>query len=192
MTELLAKSDPPETLIEHTENCLSVYSSMRETMPFLAEISGERDFFDHLFYTVALHDFGKAATGFQAQLRSAAKRWGFRHEILSAGFVVGLDLPPTDKQAIGLAILTHHKDIRTLRAQYPCFPPQQPGYQTWKARMAELEPNWDALMRIQEQISHWYPGDNCRILLPCSRLMGSLTEIGIFSCHILTILRIVN
>ena len=160
MTELLAKSDPPETLIEHTENCLSVYSSMRETMPFLAEISGERDFFDHLFYTVALHDFGKAATGFQAQLRSAAKRWGFRHEILSAGFVVGLDLPPTDKQAIGLAILTHHKDIRTLRAQYPCFPPQQPGYQTWKARMAELEPNWDALMRIQEQVGRWYQSED--------------------------------
>ena len=162
MIELLAKSDPPETLVEHTENCLSVYFSMREMMPFLAEISGELDFFDHLFYTVALHDFGKAATGFQAQLQSVTKRWGFRHEILSAGFVVGLDLPPTDKRAIGLAILTHHKDIRTLRAQYPCFPPQQPGYQTWKARMAELEPNWDALMRIQEQISYWYPGDNCR------------------------------
>lgn len=162
MIELLAKSDPPETLVEHTENCLSVYFSMREMMPFLAEISGELDFFDHLFYTVALHDFGKAATGFQAQLQSATKRWGFRHEILSAGFVVGLDLPPTDKRAIGLAILTHHKDIRTLRAQYPCFPPQQPGYQTWEARLAELEPNWDALMRIQEQISYWYPGDNCR------------------------------
>ncbi len=162
MTELLAKRDPPETLAEHTENCLSVYFSMRKTMPFLAEISSEPDFFDHLFYTVALHDFGKAATGFQAQLRSAAERWGYRHEILSAGFVGGLDLPPHIKQAIGLAILTHHKDIQTLRDQYPCFPPQQPGYETWKARRAELVPNWDALMRIQEQVSHWYPSEDCR------------------------------
>ena len=162
MTELLAKSNPPETLIEHTKNCLSVYFSMRETMPFLAEISGEPDFFDHLFYTVALHDFGKAATGFQEQLQSAAGRWGYRHEILSAGFLVGLNLPSQTKRAIGLAILTHHKDIQTLRSQYPCFPPQRPGYQTWKARVAELAPNWNALMQIQEQVSRWYQGENCR------------------------------
>ena len=160
MTELLAKSNPPETLVEHTENCLAVYFSMRETMPFLAEISGERDFFDHLFYTVALHDFGKAATGFQAQLRSAAGRWGYRHEILSAGFVVGLNYPLVTKRAIGLAILTHHKDIRILRNQYPCFPPRQPGYETWQARMTELAPNWDALMRIQEQVGRWYQGED--------------------------------
>ncbi len=162
MIELLAKSDPPETLIKHTENCLSICFSMRETMPFLAEISGEPDFFDHLFYSVALHDFGKAATGFQAQLQSAAERWGYRHEILSAGFVVGLDLPLQIKQAIGLAILTHHKDIQTLRGQYPCFPLRQPGYQTWKERVAELAPNWEALMQVQEQVGCWYQGENCR------------------------------
>lgn len=162
MTVLLAKSNPPETLVEHIENCLSVYSSMQETMPFLAEISGAPDFFDHLFYTIALHDFGKAATGFQAQLRSDAERWGYRHEILSAGFVAGLDLPTQTKQAIGLAILTHHKDIQTLRDRYPCFPPQNPGFETWQTKTAELEPNWDALTQIQEQIGCWYQGDNCR------------------------------
>lgn len=115
MTELLAKSAPPETLMKHTENCLSVCFSMRETMPFLAEISGDPDFFDHLFYTVALHDFGKAAAGFQEQLKPAAAPWNYRHEILSAGFVAGLNLPLRIKQAIGLAILTHHKDIQILR-----------------------------------------------------------------------------
>ena len=168
MTELLAKSDPPETLIKHTENCLSVYFSMRETMPFLAEISGEPDFFDHLFYTVALHDFGKAATGFQAQLRSAAQPWNYRHEILSAGFVVGLNLPLRIKQAIGLAILTHHKDVQILRDRYPCFPPQNPGYETWQTKTAELEPNWEALMQIQERVGRWYPGENCRFIPPLS------------------------
>lgn len=161
MTELLAKSDPPETLVEHTENCLSVYFCMREVMPFIAEISGEPDFFDHLFYTVALHDFGKAATGFQAQLQADSRQWGYRHEILSAGFVVGLSLRPVTKQAIGLAILTHHKDIHTLMAQYPCFPPRNPGYQTWQSRIAELDPNWDALMQIQEQVCRWYMDEDC-------------------------------
>ena len=56
MIELLAKSDPPETLVEHTENCLSVYFSMREMMPFLAEISGELDFFDHLLCELDFFD----------------------------------------------------------------------------------------------------------------------------------------
>lgn len=171
MAELLAKGNPPETLVEHTESCLSVYFSLREAMPFLAEVSGEPDFFDHLFYTVALHDFGKAATGFQAQLRSVTNRWDYRHEILSAGFVVGLNLPSRTRQAIGLAILTHHKDIRILKDQYPCFPPRNPGYEKWKMRMAELEPNWDALMRVQEKVGCWYPGGNCRFT-PLTSLEG--------------------
>jgi CRISPR-associated endonuclease/helicase Cas3 len=169
---LLAKSDPRETLIEHTENCLSVYMSMRETMPFLAEISGEPEFFDHLFYTVALHDFGKAATGFQRQLAPDGERWGYRHEILSAGFVVGLQLPQATKQAIGLAILTHHKDIGLLRERYPCFPPRNPGYKTWEEKMAELTPNWEALMQVQEQVCHWFPGENC-----CFTPVASIDEL---------------
>ena len=84
MPPLLAKSAPTETLREHTENCLAVYDSLRERMPFLAEVAKEPDFFEHLFYTVALHDFGKAATGFQRQL-TTGPRWNYRHEILSAG-----------------------------------------------------------------------------------------------------------
>jgi len=113
MSILLAKSNPEETLREHTENCLAVYDSLRERMPFLAEVAKEPDFFNHLFYAVALHDFGKAATGFQQQL-SDGTPWNYRHEILSAGFVVNLQFPQVTKQAIGLAILTHHKDIATL------------------------------------------------------------------------------
>ena len=68
MSILLAKSDPPENLLEHTENCLAVYDSLRERMPFLADVANDPDFFEHLFYAVALHDFGKAAVGFQKQL----------------------------------------------------------------------------------------------------------------------------
>ena len=56
-------------------------------MPFLAEVVNNPDFFEHLFYAVALHDFGKAAEGFQEQLTDR-KRWNYRHEILSGGFAV--------------------------------------------------------------------------------------------------------
>ena len=160
MPLLLAKSAPRETLREHTENCLAVYESLRERMPFLAEIAKEPDFFDHLFYTVALHDFGKAATGFQRHLIDGT-RWNYRHEILSAGFVVGLQLPREAKQAIGLAILTHHKDVKTLSDKHPCWPESNPSFRTWEKKTAELEPNWEALMEVQEEVTGWYSGENC-------------------------------
>ena len=160
MPSLLAKSVPPETLREHTENCLAVYDSLRERMPFLDEIAKEPDFFEHLFYTVALHDFGKAAIGFQRRLTTGT-RWDYRHEILSAGFVAGLQLSRKAQQAIGLTILTHHKDINTLRHTYRHYPESTDGFQVWRDRVAELEPNWTALMVIQEQVSCWVPTENC-------------------------------
>ena len=155
MSTLFAKSDPRETLKEHTENCLAVYNSLRERMPFLADIAEVPDFFEHLFYAVALHDFGKAATGFQKQLTDR-KRWGYRHEILSTGFVVTLQLPQEAKQAIALAILTHHKDIETLIEKHPCWQENEVGYQEWQKHITELEPNWDTLMEIQGQIPRWF------------------------------------
>ena len=144
MTTLLAKSIPEEeTLQVHTENCLTVYDSLRERMPFLADVAKNPDFFEHLFYAVALHDFGKAAAGFQQRLTDGTK-WDYRHEILSAGFVAGLQLSHEEKKAIGLVILTHHKDINTLKHTYRHYPESVHGFQIWKDRVAELEPNWEA------------------------------------------------
>ena len=160
MPSLLAKSTPMETLREHTENCLAVYDSLRDRMPFLAEVAKELDFFEHLFYSVALHDFGKAATGFQCRLTTGTQ-WNYRHEILSAGFVAGLQLPWKTKQAIGLTILTHHKDISTLRDRYRHYPESTDGFQVWRDRITELEPNWEALMVIQEQVSRWCSTEDC-------------------------------
>ena len=154
MKPLFAKSNPRQTLLKHTENCLAVYESLRERMPFLADVAQEPDFFEHLFYAVALHDFGKAATGFQQQL-DGQQPWKYRHEILSTGFVVGLQVSAEVQQAIGLTILTHHKDIRTLVKDHPCWPQNHRGYQAWKRKVAELIPNWQALMEVQEEVPRW-------------------------------------
>ncbi|MDE0009927.1 MAG: CRISPR-associated helicase Cas3' [Candidatus Poribacteria bacterium] len=160
MSILLAKSDPRETLQAHTENCLAVYNSIRERMPFLADVAGEPNFFEHLFYAVVLHDFGKAATGFQKQLTNG-KRWNYRHEILSTGFAVNLQCSQEARQAIALAILTHHKDINTLVDKYPCWEENEYGYQEWQRRITELVPNWEVLMEIQELVSRWCPAAKC-------------------------------
>jgi len=161
--QLLAKSEPPESLLDHTRNCIDVYSSLREKMPFLAEISGQSDFFEHLYYAVALHDLGKAASGFQDQLRSGA-RWKYRHEILSAGFTIGLRFADSHNQAIGLSILTHHKDITTLRTDHPCYPEANPGYSNWKNKIEELKSNWEDLMELQNLIVKWCPFDVCNFV----------------------------
>ena len=161
MITLLAKSIPKEeTLLEHTENCLAVYDSLRQRMPFLADVAKNPDFFEHLFYAVALHDFGKAAAGFQYQLTNGT-RWNYRHEILSTGFVVTLQLPQEARQAIALAIMTHHKDIETLVEKYPCWQENEYGYQEWQKRVAELRSNWDALMEIQKRVPDWCPTAEC-------------------------------
>ena len=161
MTTLLAKSIPKEeTLCEHTENCLAVYESLRERMPFLSDVAKNPDFFQHLFYAVALHDFGKAAVGFQQQLTDRTP-WNYRHEILSTGFVVTLQFSEEVKQAIALTILTHHKDIETLVDKYPCWHTNEYGYQEWQRRIAELTPNWETLMDIQEHLPRWCPTEIC-------------------------------
>ena len=160
MSILFAKSDPRETLKEHTENCLAVYNGLRERMPFLADIAEVPDFFEHLFYAVALHDFGKAATGFQQQLTDG-KRWNYRHEILSGGFTVNLQFSQEVKHVIALAIFTHHKDIETLIEKYSCGQENEYDYQEWQRRVAEFTPNWDALMEIQEQVQRWCPTTKC-------------------------------
>ncbi|MGQ9608832.1 MAG: CRISPR-associated helicase Cas3' [bacterium] len=161
MPKLLAKINPDETLEEHIEKCLAVFDSMRRIMPFLLEISKNEDFFDHLFYAIVLHDFGKAADGFQRQL-TEGKKWGYRHEIISSGFVSGLNLSNLAKQAIGLVILTHHKDIRVIKEKYPAFPVENPGYKYWQEKVKELEKNWDALFFIQQKVKSWYEGPECK------------------------------
>ncbi len=160
MSILLAKSDPKETLLDHTKNCLAVYNSLKERMPFLTDVAKEPDFFEHLFYAVALHDFGKAATGFQQQLTDNT-RWNYRHEILSTGFVVTLQFRDEVKQAIALAISTHHKDIETLIGKYSCGQENEYDYQEWQKHIAELTPNWGALMEIQVQVPQWCPTAKC-------------------------------
>ena len=77
---ILAK--PNESLIEHTENTLKVFKSIKESYVNVPEICGVPDFWEHLFYSLFFHDFGKAAVGFQESLKSN-KYWDYRHEILS-------------------------------------------------------------------------------------------------------------
>jgi CRISPR-associated endonuclease/helicase Cas3 len=101
---ILAK-DTGETLAHHTLHCLKVAKSVVENLPFdepfLASINAD------LQDALAVHDAGKAATGFQTALIDKSKKWGKRHEIISGSFASFQKL----KEEVVFAILTHHKAI---------------------------------------------------------------------------------
>jgi len=60
---ILAKDN--ESLIEHTENALKIFREIKKIYPTIPNLCNVPDFFEHLFYSIFLHDFGKAASGFQ-------------------------------------------------------------------------------------------------------------------------------
>lgn len=140
---------PDESLMEHTENALKVFSSLKGAYPEIPELCNVSQFWDNLFFAVFLHDFGKGARGFQEELKFG-KRWNYRHEILSAGFVSAIEIPEEDRMAIGLAIITHHKDIEELRESYATFPEDNPGFRRYKEKQREL--NLEQLNRMLNYI----------------------------------------
>ena len=150
MKDLLAKSSPPETLLEHTENCLRVFLAIKENYPFLPTLCGVSQFFEHLFLAIVLHDVGKSASGFQDELHGG-KPWGYRHELLSAIFVqhIGL-LDDFQKKAITLAIVSHHKGISELREKFNTTSPI--GKEVFHARLKELLDNLPAINNFLELV----------------------------------------
>lgn len=147
---ILAKKDPDETLLEHTENALMVFKSIKDAYPEVPQICGVPDFWDHLFYSIFFHDFGKAASGFQKSL-SGGEKWKYRHEILSAGFVSGLEYENQFKDAVAMAIITHHKDISYLREKFGTFPNSM-GKKRYLEKLQELIYNFEELKEIQQKI----------------------------------------
>lgn len=151
---LLAK--PDETLLEHTENSLKVFKSIKDAYEHVPELCGVEDFWEHLFYSIFFHDFGKGATGFQTMLNEGSQKapWRYRHEILSAGFVSALDYDEYYKKAIGLAIITHHKDVNKLRERYNTFPSPN-GKKLYQKKLSELEPAFEEILSYFNKIGDW-------------------------------------
>ena len=140
---ILAK--PDETLMEHTENTLKVFKSIKESYPNVPVICGVPDFWEHLFYILFFHDFGKAAVGFQHSLNNN-DYWRYRHEILSACFIVSLKdiFPEVTVNTIGLTIITHHKDIEKLWGSYR--PSKTESKRDFNEKLLELKPNFEELL----------------------------------------------
>ena len=119
---ILAKED--ESLLEHTENTLKVLKSIKESYPNIPQLCDVDSFWDNIFYSLFLHDFGKASTEFQDILKNNSKNsyWNYRHEVISASFIRSLNFLDEDTLfSISLGIITHHKDANGLNERYAGF-----------------------------------------------------------------------
>lgn len=105
-----------QTLVEHTWQVLSRLREFAALRPNLPEQIGQPRLWQVLFWAAFLHDFGKAAQGFQAVLRRKARRWNYRHEILSLAFLPWIEptFTPEERVFLAAAIATHHKDLAEL------------------------------------------------------------------------------
>lgn len=112
---VLAKSDGA-SLMNHIWHCLEVFRGLRVALPLLPEVSGKKDFFELLFFSVYLHDWGKAHEEFQKILRGRrSKLWlNSRHEFYSVPFADMLPTDAADRELAARVILGHHKDFEAL------------------------------------------------------------------------------
>lgn len=120
LSGLLAKSDG-ETLYEHTWHVLSRFADQAKLRRDTALQIGSPRLWHRLYWACFFHDVGKIATGFQRMLASkGAERWGYRHEVGSLAFLGWMFPNPRDEdyQWIVAAIVSHHKDARTINQDY--------------------------------------------------------------------------
>jgi CRISPR-associated endonuclease/helicase Cas3 len=116
---LLAKTKPKESLVTHTWHVLSRLADQLRLRPHLAAQTGNPRLWHQAYWGTFLHDFGKAAEGFQKVMRREQHRFAYRHEVLSLPFVDWLFPEGTlDRQPVIALIACHHRDAEVICKQY--------------------------------------------------------------------------
>lgn len=123
--EILAKGEPPKTLIEHTEECFQKLEMVLQWKALLIEKIAQRCrlekslLLQRLFLTVAFHDIGKTNEAFQAKVRGDGPKTLESHALVSVPFLYQLimDKPLLRIDEVPfypecLAIVSHHSLLR--------------------------------------------------------------------------------
>lgn len=142
--QLLAKSpkNGGDTLAQHTLDVVERMGQLKKRLPHLAEDISFPDLWEVMFATAWLHDFGKVADGFQKVLRGELSSWGFRHEVLSLGFIEWFFEPDSLPYMIAAsAIASHHKDYPLLSEQYIEDPSISGIQERWETEVHETQIN---------------------------------------------------
>lgn len=111
MEELLAKKNPNESLISHTNWVLSVWDTISQQYK---SIIPDNRFWEDSYISVLLHDIGKATLNFQDVMYNRARNSDYyiRHELYSGAFILLSDKAKFVQNPIPvLSVYSHHKDL---------------------------------------------------------------------------------
>jgi CRISPR-associated endonuclease/helicase Cas3 len=162
LNEVWAKSaakgagDQPETLAQHTWDVLEKLAETIRLRPDLPQSLRVPRLWHCLFWASFLHDYGKAARGFQARLRGG-EAWKHRHEVLSLAFVDWLvsAFSAEELHWVVAAIVSHHRDEDEIQRLYNSI--GDPDDQVLASLVAEIDESViHGLWRwIDECVLHW-------------------------------------
>jgi CRISPR-associated endonuclease/helicase Cas3 len=126
-----------ESLARHTWHVLEKLAEAIRLRPNLPMALGFRSLWNCLFWACFLHDFGKAARGFQERLRGGPK-WPHRHEVLTLAFLDWISdaLSHEERRWVAAAIVSHHKDADEIGLMY--MDPTDPDDEPLTALVAEI------------------------------------------------------
>lgn len=110
LDNILAKSNPRETLTQHTDKVLEIWGRLRGRY---SGIIKNPDFWRDSFFAVLFHDFGKVCSNFQETIKGE-RAFGdderVRHEFFSGMFLFGNDHEYYLENPLPLvAVFSHHK-----------------------------------------------------------------------------------
>lgn len=126
-----------ESLAQHTWYVLEKLAEAICLRINLPTTLGFSHLWNCLFWACFLHDFGKAARGFQERLRGGEK-WPHRHEVLSLAFLdwIADALSEEERRWVAAAIVSHHRDANEIQLMY--MDPSDPTDEPLGARVAEI------------------------------------------------------
>lgn len=148
---ILAK--PNESLVAHTWHVLSRLADQLRLRPDLPAQADTPRLWHWLYWGTFLHDFGKAASGFQTMLKHPNNRrfaWGNRHEVLSLAFVEWLfPAGHPDRAPVIAVIACHHRDADEIIDHYGASAGQQLNESAAAKLIAEVSP------ADQDRLARW-------------------------------------
>lgn len=163
-----------QTLAQHTWDVLAKLADQYRLRPHLTQQIGDERLWHRLYWGCFLHDFGKAARGFQERLNGAKNDWsehGHRHEVLSLGFVDWL-FPKghEDRKAVIAVIACHHKDADIIFDHYGGRRPMKEEPEAIREVASIMLKELDAQIDDQTRQHLWRWIDECAI--PWSAELG--------------------